>query len=73
ARMERLQNCLINSYRIRRTMAFPFAISSNNVKTSVAVFQMGKARLRVKHAVFDDEIHIEAAECGLLRRLRRSA
>jgi hypothetical protein len=54
-------------------MAFPSAISSNNTKNSVAVFQTGKARLRVKHAVFDDEIQTKAVECGLLRRLRRSA
>ena len=47
-------------------MSLPPAISSNSEKNIVAVFQTGKARLRVKHAVFDDEIQTEAAECGLL-------
>ena len=37
------------------------------MKNSNAIFQAGKARLRVKHAVFDYEIQTKAAESGLLR------
>ena len=37
------------------------------MKNSNAIFQAGKARLRVKHAVFDYEIQTKAAFSGLLR------
>jgi hypothetical protein len=49
------------------------------LKNSAAVFQAGKARLRVEHAVFDDEIQTKAAKAacpgiqpGRLKRRRAS-